>query len=107
MEPREVYNQNIANTIIKNLEKRQMEGYYFPTAKEAVAKASSFLKKGTTVGFGGSMTLSETGMMDFLQNNSDIILYDRSKSKTKEEVRQIYQQSLNADYYFMSSNAIG
>lgn len=64
MEPKKQYYRNLADTIIKNLKKRQMEGYYFETAAEAVEKAASFLTPGCSVGFGGSMTLGESaGMM--------------------------------------------
>lgn len=106
MNPKEQYYKNLSDTIISGLKKRQMEGYYCPTAAEAVALATSFLTDGATVGFGGSMTLAETGMLDSLRSNSGITLYDRSQAKTPEEVTAIYHQCLNADYYFMSTNAI-
>lgn len=37
--PKQKYYENVANTIIKNLNKRQIEGYYCPNKKEAVKKA--------------------------------------------------------------------
>lgn len=106
MEPKKQYYRNLAATIIKNLEKRQMEGYYFETAAEAVKKATSFLTPGCSVGFGGSMTLSESGMMDALQNHPDLTLFDRSKAKDAAETKEIYRKCLTADYFFMSTNAI-
>ncbi len=36
MTPKQQYYRNAAQTIIKNLQKRKMEGYYFDTASEAV-----------------------------------------------------------------------
>lgn len=78
MNPKEIHYQTLANTIIENLKKRQIEGYYCPTGAEAVKLADSFLKKGSTAGFGGSMTLEETGMLDSLRSNPDITLYDRN-----------------------------
>lgn len=106
MEPKKQYYRNLADTILKNLEKRQIEGYYFDTSEEAVKKASSFLTPGCSVGFGGSMTLNESGMMDALVNNPDITLFDRSKAKNAEETKEIYRKCLTADYFFMSTNAI-
>lgn len=38
MNAKEQYYENAANTIIKNLEKRQMEGYYCRTSEDAVKK---------------------------------------------------------------------
>lgn len=106
MDPKKTYQKNLAETIIKNLEKRQMKGYYFETAKEAVEKANSLLTAGVSVGYGGSMTLEETGMLSALQSNPDIVLFDRSKAANAEETMRIYHQSFDTDYFFMSSNAI-
>lgn len=98
--------ETLAATLIKNLEKRQIEGYYFPTAAEAVAKALSFLPEHAVVSFGGSMTLIETGMIDALRACSTIQLLDRDTVTTPQEKDSIYHQSLSADAYFMSSNAL-
>lgn len=106
MNPKEIFYENLAQTIIKNMEKRQIEACYCPTSKEAVAKANSYLTKGSTVSFGGSMTLTESGMMDSLKANPDITIFDRSLAKTPEETKEIYHKALSCDYYFMSSNAI-
>ena len=38
MTPKQIANENLANTIIKNMEKRRMEGYYCHTKEEAVQK---------------------------------------------------------------------
>ena len=46
------YHETLAATVIKNLEKRQMEGYYCPTVEDAEKLAFSFLKDGQTVSFG-------------------------------------------------------
>lgn len=106
MKPMEIYYQKLADTVIKNLKKRQIEGFYCPTSEEAVTLANDMIASGSTVSFGGSMTLSECGMMDALTNRSDITLYDRSTAKSPEEVTDIYHKALNADYFLMSSNAI-
>lgn len=96
----------LADTVIKNLEKRQMEGYYFATAKEAVQKALSLMQSGTSAGFGGSSTLDETGMLQALRNRDDITLIDRDTASTPQEKEDLYHRCFLADSYFMSSNAI-
>lgn len=106
MNPKQTYYKIQAETIIKNLEKRQMTGYYCAEKEEAVKTAMSLTKPGTTVSFGGSMTLIESGAMDALKNRSDIHLIDRSLAKSPEEIKQAYRDSFCADTYFMSSNAI-
>lgn len=105
MTPMQEFYEKQASVIIKNLEKRNMEGYYCPDSKSAVEKAMSFLPDSAVVSWGGSMTLTECGMMEAL-NDSGLTLIDRSKAATPEETKAMYHQALCADYYFMSSNAI-
>ena len=105
MSPKEIANQNLANTIIKNMAKKNLEGYYCATSAEAVKKALSLMPEGSSVTWGGSMTLTECGLMDALKTaNYEII--DRDTAKTPEETRQMYARQVMADYYLMSSNAI-
>ena len=95
----------LAASVIKNLEKRQMKGYYCPTAKEAIEKALSFLPENASVGFGGSATLAETGMLDALRVCPSIQLLDRD-AVPADEKDALYHKCLSTDAYFMSSNAI-
>lgn len=83
-----------------------MEGYYCKTSKEAVELACSFLTPDSTVSFGGSMTLAETGLLSLLRERDDIHLLDRSTAQVPEEVQEIYAKTFTADTYFMSTNAI-
>lgn len=106
MTPKETFYENQAKTIIENLKKRQMEGYYCPTSADAVQKAMELVAKDSTVSFGGSMTLSESGIMDALRAREDITLYDRSKANSPEDVQKIYRDAFSCDSYFMSTNAI-
>lgn len=106
MHVKETHHEILANTIIKNLAKRQMEGYYCATTAEAAKKVFSYLTPGCTVSFGGSMTLEESGILDALRSNPDIQLIDRATAKNPEEIKKMYHDALSADFYFMSTNAI-
>lgn len=98
--------KNQADTIIKNLAKRNMEGYFAGTKEEAVKLImEKFLTNGKSVSFGGSMSLKESGLMDALQK-SECIVYDRAAAKTPEEMRQMKANMINSDYFLMSTNAI-
>lgn len=103
--PKQQAREALANTIIKNLEKRNMEGYYCPTAADAVQQALSFLPARSSVSFGGSVTLEETGMLQALRE-ADINLIDRGLARTPEERKEMYLKSAASDFFFMSSNAI-
>lgn len=106
MNPKQAFYETQAATIIKNFARRQIAGYYCATKAEAVQKASELVAPQDTVSFGGSMSLSESGVMDMLKARDDIRLIDRSLAKTPEETKQAYRDSFSADCYFMSSNAV-
>ncbi len=103
-----IYNQyysNIAQKLIKNLEKRNMEGYYCSSKEEALKKILSLIEDHSSVAWGGSMTLSDIGVIDKLHENNTLTLYDRARV-TNEEVPSIYLAAFSSDYYLMSTNAI-
>ena len=66
-----------AQTIIKGLEKRNMVGVFCETKDDALTKALSYIEEGSSVTCGGSMSISEIGLMDAVKyGNYEII--DRS-----------------------------
>lgn len=95
----------MAQSIIKNLEKRNMEGYYFETSKECVKAITDSMPQGSIISWGGSETIKEAGLMDAIRNGS-YELIDRADAKNPDEARQIYAKTVLADYYLMSTNAI-
>jgi hypothetical protein len=94
-----------AATLIKNMAKRNITGYYCPNSASAVEKALSLIPENSTVSWGGSMSIKECGLMDALKN-APVTLWDRSTAKTPEEVKAMYRQAFCADYFLMSTNAI-
>lgn len=98
-------NANAAATIIKGLKKRNMEGYFCETSREAVETALKLMPEGSVISWGGSMSISECGLMDAIKSGS-YTLIDRMTAKTPQEKRVIYAKTVMADYYLMSTNAI-
>lgn len=101
--------EKLAENVIKNLEKRNMEGYYFKDSKSCVEAILNMMPKGSVVAWGGSQTLSESGLMDALKESekaSNLTLIDRTQAKTPQENREIFAKTVMSDYYFMSTNAI-
>ena len=94
MNPIQTHYKTLASTVIKNLEKRQMEGYYFATAKEAVEKALSLLPNGAVVSYGGSMTVADTGILDTLRADASITLLDRDNVKYAAEKEEIFRAAM-------------
>ena len=99
------YYENVANTIIKNLTKRQIEGYYCADKKSALKKALELIPKGASIGWGGSMTLIETGLLDAIKNG-DYDVIDRETATNLDEQRKIYGEICCSDFFLMSTNAI-
>ena len=105
MSPKEIAKQNLANTIIKNMEKKNLEAYYCATSAEAVEKALSLMPEGASITWGGSESIKECGLMDAIKE-ANYELIDRTDAKTPEEDRIMYSRQVMADYFLMSSNAI-
>ena len=103
--PKEIYYENLADSLIEQFSRRQIEGYYAKDKEEAKDIACRFLTPGCTVAWGGSATLSEIGLIDAIRS-SDCVIYDRFAPETPEEKREMFGKIATADYYFMSSNAI-
>ncbi len=98
-------NANQAATILKNLSRRNIEGYFCETCEEAVQKALSLMPESSSISWGGSMTLTECGLMDALKTRN-YTLIDRAAATTPEEKRALYAKTVLADYFLMSTNAI-
>lgn len=91
---------------IKSLAKNNIEARFLPTASEVVPTVASYLQKGESVSVGGSVTLTETGVLELLRNGS-YTFYDRyDPSLTKEGVDELFRKSFFADTYIASANAI-
>ncbi len=91
---------------IDALNKNNIEAFYAKDKKEAMELLKSNVKTGSTVSVGGSVTLNELGVLDYLKG-ADINFLDRYKEGlSKDEVNDIYRKSFFADTYITSSNAI-
>lgn len=105
MLPKKQFYKAQAESIIKNLAIRGMDGVYCETSEDALKTAMGLLTPGCSVSWGGSETLKEVGLMDALKS-SDYTLYDRALAKTPDEQDELYADTVNSDFYFMSSNAV-
>ena len=63
------------------------------------------MPEGSSVTWGGSMSIIECGLMDAIKTGKYEII-DRDLAKTPQEVREMYARQVMADYYLMSTNAI-
>lgn len=105
MDIKQTHYQNLAQTVIKNLNKRHIDGYYFDTKEAARDYILNSIPEGSSIGWGGSMSLVEAGVIEELYKKDAYTLFDRAKA-IPEDVDSIHHKALGADYYLMSSNAI-
>ena len=94
-----------AETVIKNLKRRNMEGYYCETSEEAVELVRSMIPAGDSITWGGTVTFGETGVKAALEKG-DWRMIDRATATTPEEKREMWRDRTSADWFFMSANAL-
>ena len=92
-------------TIIKNLAKRNMEGYYCDSAEDACDKGLSFIKDNACISWGGSATLSEIGFFEKLKSKNPVLI-DGFSPPSPEEAYEHFRKAFSVDYFLMSTNAI-
>ena len=106
MTPQEKRNERLAKTIIKNLQRRHIEGFYCATAEEAVNMVSGLIDDGSSVTWGGSMTIRDLGIPDALRSRGTLNVLDRDLVETPEEKQAMYLRAFSTDVYLSSANAI-
>ena len=72
--------------MIKSLKRRNMEAFYCPTTKEAVAQVSKLIADGSSVTWGGSMTIRDMGIPQALKERGTLEVLDRDEVTDREEV---------------------
>ena len=104
MTPKQENYRHLGQTMIRKFAARNMEAFYTDTKEEALKKVLELIPEGSSVAYGGSMTLKETGIFDAVKNgNYDFI--ERETAKTPEEKRQMMARQMMAAYFLMSTNA--
>jgi len=91
---------------INALEKRNMKGIFVKDEQELLEVLKSLIQENSIVGVGDSVTLLETGVLDFLRKGNYVFLDKYREGITSEEKKQIYIQNFTADTFLCSTNAL-
>ena len=102
---KKIRNRILAEKIIKGLESRNMEGFFAESKEEAFETAMKLIPEGSSIGWGGSMSVDAVGIKEAL-NAGNYQIYDRDACKTEEEKRQTELAVLGSDIMLCSSNAV-
>ena len=106
MTPQEQRNERLAKTVIKNLQRRHIEAFYCPTGAEAVKKVSELIEDGSSVTWGGTMTVRDLGIPQVLKERGTLEVLDRDLVTTPEEKQAMYLRAFSVDVYLSSANAL-
>ncbi len=106
MTPQELRNERLAKTLIRNLHRRHIDSWYCPTAAEAVEKVSQLIDDGSSVTWGGTMTVRDLGIPDRLRRRGTLDVIDRDLAQTPEEKQACYLKAFATDVYLTGANAL-
>lgn len=92
-----------AEACMIRLEANQFETRYFENSEEASAFLKDAIPSGSTVGVGGSETLQQMHVIEWLESDPNLKFFDRYHAEDKEKA---LRDSLCADVFLTSSNAV-
>ena len=90
----------------ENLQKNGMETHILQRREEVVPWLKSFIPEGAAVAHGGSMTLSECGVIDLLKTGHYRYIDRDREGITPEERVEAMREALLSDVYLLSANAL-
>jgi len=100
-----IMDNKIKNTAL-NLEKNNIATYIVEKKCDVVSLIETLIKEGDIISSGGSMSLKECGVYEFLKNGRYTYLDRDAEGLTRDEINEIYIKTFSADTYLCSSNAV-
>lgn len=98
-------NRSRIKTVMKALEKNNIEAKLFESAEDLVKYTKSLIEEGSSTAMGGSRTIKQIEGLTELIHSYDF--HDRkAPAETKEEARKVKMEANFVDWYFMGTNAI-
>lgn len=93
--------------LLDTLKECGYDPHFVQTKEEALELSKTFVKDGITVGLGGSTTVSEIGLLDFIVNNKDIKIYNQYEiGISMEENTKRRREGMLTDLYVTGTNAL-
>lgn len=95
-----------AETVIRNMKRRWINGLFVETSKQAVDAMRSLVPEGSRVALGGSVTLFRTGVLDALRSMKIDLLDRYTEGLSREAVMDMRRQGMLADVLVSGCNAV-
>ncbi len=96
----------LGDSTVRALKKNGFDAVYVKTGAEALALVAKHLKKGMTVGFGGSMTVRGIGVQDSAKAAGCELLDHNAPGLAPDVKTSILKRQLTSDLFISGSNAV-
>ncbi|MDR0879155.1 MAG: lactate utilization protein [Clostridioides sp.] len=100
-------NEKRIEKTIKALQENNINAYLVKDRDDLLAKIEEIVVPGSKVGLGGSQTLAENDIVEYLRTNERYNLIDRyAEGLTGEQMKELHRQCFYADAYLTGTNAV-
>lgn len=96
----------IGESAVKALKKNGFDAVYVKTSAEAAAIVAKHLKKGSSIGFGGSMTVKNLGIQVAAAAAGCELLDHNAPGLAPEAKTRLLKRQLTSDVFISGSNAV-
>jgi L-lactate utilization protein LutB len=91
---------------IHALKKNNFEALFVSDSKAAFEEVMKRIPDGSTVGVGGSVTLTQIGLLDALGKRNIQLISPAQQAKNMDERMDLFRKSFSSDFFLSSTNAI-
>jgi hypothetical protein len=102
---KKLYYEKRGKLLVKNLKSRHFDAYYCDNSQEALDKALELIPEGASVGWGGTVSASQIGLLDAIRQG-DYEAIDRDSCQTPEDKEEAARKALFADVFITGANAM-
>jgi hypothetical protein len=95
-----------AENLIQRWQKKNIQGVFCETRKDAVEKILEIIPLSGTIGISGSVTLDELQIVKQLEARGNRVYNAYKAGISREESLEVRKQGAQADYYLASANAV-
>ena len=91
---------------VKALKKNNFEAVFVPDSKTALEEVMKQIPDGATVGVGGSVTLTQVGILKALEKKKIHLIWPNQQAKDMDERMELIRKSFSSDIFLSGTNAI-
>jgi L-lactate utilization protein LutB len=88
---------------VENLKKNKFDAYFVESVKQMKELVATMVPQGASVAVGGSMTLFETGLIEWLRQQP-VTFHDRYNPEN--DVQVMFRNAFTSDIFVTSTNAV-